>query len=277
VGDLRRRDTKSGRFYNKEDELSVLTRTHDFPSVTEILRAVSKPALVPWAVNMERAAVTEAARDLYLDAAVLPKPMSGDAFTASLGIRLGEVKRHTKEVERAQETGTQAHHLIEWASRKAIGQEVGPEPKVREEALWAYMAWEDWVKQHRVRPIRIEQQVWSRRYGYAGTMDLLAEVDGELSLVDYKTGKAVYEESYLQNVAYQVALAEMGHGTPTRGYIVRLPKLTSDPAFEVVSVPPVSELFPVFLAVCEVWKWWWAADQRSKAAWQSRRDAERVA
>jgi hypothetical protein len=267
-----KRDTASGRFYRLEEFVSILTGTSDFPSVTHILSAIAKPALVTWAANTERAAVSEAAAELYLDAAVLPKPMTRDAFLASLNLRLGEVKAHKRENEKALEVGSQAHTLIEWASRRAIGQVVGPEPKVRDEALWPYMAWEDWVKTHKVRPVAIEQVVWSNEYGYAGTMDLLAEVDGELALVDYKTGKAIYEESFLQNVAYQVALAEMGHGTPKRGYIVRLPKLTSDPAFEVVEVPPVSELFPVFLNVCQVWKWWWAADQRSKAAWQAKKN-----
>lgn len=266
-----RRDTKNGRFYRCGDRVSPLTGTEDFPSVTHILSCISKPALVTWAANTERDLVAQAATDLYLDAAVLPKPMTKDAFLASLTLRLGDAKAHARETAKACEVGSQAHHLIEWASRKAIGQVVGPEPKVRDEALWAYMAWEDWVKQHQVTPIAIEQVVWSATHGYAGTLDLLATVDGDLAVVDYKTGKAVYEEAHLQNVAYQVALAEMGHGRPVRGYIVRLPKVTSDPAFEVVDVPPADTLLPTFLAVCQVWQWWWAADQRSKAAWVARK------
>jgi hypothetical protein len=34
-----------------------------------------------------------------------------------------------------------------------------------------------------------------------GTMDLLAEVNGEVTLVDFKTGKAIYPEAFLQSVA----------------------------------------------------------------------------
>lgn len=272
-----RRDTSSGRFYEREDWVSALTNSHLFPSVTHILSCLAKPGLVTWAANLERELVMTASADLYGDAACLPTPMTREAYLATLQTRLGLVKAHRRENEKAKEIGTQTHKGIEWAMRKAIGQVPGPEPRLANEAMWAFMAFDDWARDHHVRPVAIEQTVWSQEYGYAGTMDLLAHVDGELALVDFKTGKAIYEEAYLQNAAYQVALAEMGHGAPVKGYIVRLPKNTDDPAFEVALVPPVAEVFPTFLNVCQVWKWWWAADQRSKAAWQAKRDAERVA
>jgi hypothetical protein len=37
--------------------------------------------------------------------------------------------------------------------------------------------------------------------------------------------------------------------------IVRLPKVEGDPAFEVQVVPPVADLFPVFLAAKALWTW----------------------
>ena len=112
-----------------------------------------------------------------------------------------------------------------------------------------------WAESVNLAPRLIEQTVWSRAHQYAGTMDLLAEVNGVSTLVDFKTGKAVYPEAHLQNAAYQTALAEMGHATPAAGLIVRLPKVRTDPDFELVPVPPIAELMPVFLAVRQLWQW----------------------
>lgn len=258
-----KRDTPGGRYY-------TIPGVGELPSVTHILSCIAKPALVTWAANTERELVMDAAADLYLDM-VQVKPMSRAGYVTTLKARLGETRAHKRLNEQATNIGTQTHHLIEWSIRKALGQVVGPEPKVQQEALWAYMAFEDWAREHHVRPLLIEETVWSATHGYAGTMDLLAEVDGSPALVDFKTGKAIYSEAYLQSAAYQVALAEMGHGDPRAGYIVRLPKNVDDPEFEVAPVPPVSELFPTFQACLQVWKFWRNAEDESRRAWAARK------
>jgi len=137
------------------------------------------------------------------------------------------------------------------------------------------MAFEDWAKSVHLKPLAIEQVVFSMRHEYAGTLDLLAEIDGTPTVIDFKTGKSIYAESHLQNVAYRVALAEMGQARAPHGLIVRLPKTDTDPAFETQSVPPVPELFPAFVAALKLWRWWYqqevsyrarqAADRRSTA------------
>jgi len=86
------------------------------------------------------------------------------------------------------------------------------------------------------------------------------------AVVDLKTGRAVYPESFLQTVAYQRALAEMGHGRVDGGLIVRVPKVTSDPGFEVAVVPPARQLFPTFLAARQLWQWQFEADQARRAS-----------
>lgn len=249
----KRVDGPSGRFYRIDDL--------ELPSVTHILGCIGKPALINWAANQERTLVSEAAADLYLDLCAIPKPMPRTAYLTTLQARVGKTKAHQRELAKAGEIGTQVHKLIEWNLRRALKQEAGPEPRVIEDAQWAFMSWQDWATSVSLKPIFIEQTVFSKAHGYAGTMDLLAEVSGVLTLVDFKTGKAIYAEAHLQNVAYQAALIEMGHVSPAAGCIVRLPKVQTDPAFEVAVVPPVSELLPTFLAVKEVWKWWFAQEE----------------
>jgi hypothetical protein len=252
-----RKDGASGRFYEIDGE--------SYPSVTHILGCIGKPALINWAANQERTLVMEASADLYEDVSKLPKPMSRPSYITTLQGRIGKTKAHQKELAKAGEVGTQVHHLIEWNLRKALGQTVGAEPRVVDDAQWAFMAFQDWAQSVSLKPRYIEQTVYSRTHGYAGTMDLLADVNGALTLIDFKTGKAIYAEAHLQNIAYQAALIEMGHSAPVGGLIVRLPKVQTDPAFEVAEVPPVDELLPTFLAVKAVWKWWFAQEEAYRA------------
>lgn len=260
-----RLDGPSGRFYRVDDE--------SYPSVTHILQVIGKPALINWAANQERTLVSEAAADLYEDLARLEKPMPRTAYLCTLQARLGKVKAHKRELEKASEIGSQVHKLVEWKLRVQLGQTVGLEPRVVDDAQWAFMAWEDWAKSVHLTPKLIEQTVYSRVHGYAGTMDLVADVDGVLKLIDFKTGKAIYAEAFLQNAAYQVALSEMGHSIPAGGLIVRLPKIQTDPAFEVKDVPPVADLFPTFLAVKELWKWWFAQEELYRAKVKTAKEA----
>lgn len=257
-----RQDGRTGRFYRVEGD------DEPYVSVTHALGCIAKPALINWAANQERTLVVEAAADLYLDLCKTP-PMGRPSFVATLQGRIGKQKAHQKELAKAGEIGTQVHALIEWNLRQSLGQKVGPEPRVVDAAQWALMAWQDWAQSVDLKPVFIEQMVFSRTHKYAGTMDLLAKVRGILSLVDFKTGKAIYAEVHLQNIAYQHALIEMGHLAPATGYIVRLPKVESDPAFEVAEVPPVADLWPTFVAVLNVWKWWHAGE----VAYQERRKA----
>lgn len=258
-----RQDSRSGRFYTVDGD------EEPYVSVTHALGCIAKPALINWAANQERSLVMDAAADLYLDLCQTP-PMGRPSYLATLQGRLGKTKAHQRELAKAGEVGTQVHALIEWNIRQSLGQKTGPEPKVVDVAQWAFMAWQDWAQKVNLKPIFIEQMVFSRTHKYAGTMDLLAEVNGVVALVDFKTGKAIYAEALLQNVAYQQALIEMGHTVPAKGYIVRLPKVETDPAFEVADVPPVDALWPTFLAVLSVWKWW----HQSEKAYQERRAAQ---
>ena len=256
-----RKDGPSGRFYEVDGVR--------LPSVTHILGCIGKPALINWAANQERAACTDAAADLYLDLCKTP-PMSRTSFLATLSGRIGKQKAHRKELEKAGEIGSQVHELIEWNLRQQLGQKVGPEPKVVDDAQWAFMAWEDWSQSVSLKPRHVEQIVFSKQYGYAGTMDLLADVNGVLTLIDFKTSKSIYPEAFLQTAAYMKAIEEMGHLVPQAGVVVRLPKNQTDPAFETRPVPDADELFRVFLSVIELWKWSYANEEAYRCRQQAK-------
>lgn len=255
-----RRDGPAGRFYEIDGEM--------FPSVTHVLSVIAKPALIHWAANQERTAVIEAAADLYEDIRATPA-MSRPVYITTLQGRIGKQKAHTRELAKAAEIGSQAHALIERWLREQLGQRVGPEPRVHDGALWAFLTFQQWAQTVELEPLAIEQMVWSRRLGVAGTLDLYARVNGQHTVIDFKTGKAVYRESHLQNAAYQIALREMGHlGVPvdeTYGIVFRLPKVVDDPETEIVAVPPVVELEPTLTAAVTLWRWWHEGEQAYQA------------
>lgn len=251
-----RKHTKRGRFYEVEGKL--------YPSVTTILSAINKPALVNWAAKVEREMVADLATKMYLEMHGQPK-MGEEAWKMYLLSRLGETKASQKELAKASEIGTQAHSLIEWTLNQRMGISVKEKPEVKDAAQWAFMAWEDWAKSVNLEPIASEQVIWSHSHEYAGTLDLLAKVNGRLSVIDWKTGKAVYSEAHLQNAAYRQAIQEMGHGEALDGYIVRLPKVMDDPKFEAVPANDQKKCFDVFLHTQRLWLW----IEERQAAWEA--------
>lgn len=49
---------------------------------------------------------------------------------------------------------------------------------------------------------QVEYIVYSEEWGVAGTVDLLADIDGKMVMIDWKTGNNVHETAYQQLAAY---------------------------------------------------------------------------
>ena len=68
------------------------------------------------------------------------------------------------------------------------------------------VAFSEWQKEYRVKIIdpkaHIETRVYDMDAGYAGTIDMVAEVQGVMGVVDLKTGNGMREEYLLQTAAY---------------------------------------------------------------------------
>jgi hypothetical protein len=238
---LERRVPDRARFYHIEGR--------QLPSVTTILEVIAKPALGPWYAKEERR---------YFEAAmleVLTQPGARDpeyVLTAVAEVVTG-AKAAERETQKARAIGTAVHAGIEWQLRTRLGEDAGPEPRLPDAATWAVESWKDWARSVRLEPLAIERVVYCDACGYAGTLDLYARVSGILTVLDWKSGKAIYPEAFLQNVAYRHAAAH--HGWPSaQGLIVRLPKVVEDPAWEVMTVPDTLGLED-FLAAVRLWRW----------------------
>lgn len=261
----KRHDSAFGRFYQPPDTDLQL------PSVTHILSCLGKPALIQWAAKVERESVKEAAADLYADLRDC-KPMDRMVYLSTLDNRLTKVKAHQRALAKAAEIGTQVHARVEWELRKMMGQITGPEPPLTPEGALAFTHFQNWAASVKLEPVFMEFTAWSLRHKYAGTLDLLARVNGELTVIDFKTSSAIYPEMFLQVAAYILAVHEMGQGSPDAGMIVRLPKNALD-TFEAVAVPNWADRFEEFLKVRAMFDVWY----RWESEYQARREAMKQA
>jgi len=125
--------------------------------------------------------------------------------------------------DEAASKGTDAHF---WISNYISGAlPVDIDDKNVRNCVGEFLKWE---KQNNVGWIASELMVCNLDIGIAGTLDAIAEVNGVVTLVDFKTNKAIYPQSmYSQTAAYQWCLEyqlEDLFQLPTERMILRLPK-----------------------------------------------------
>lgn len=204
------------------------------PSVTTILSAgLPKPALVDWAARMSAEYVVDH-WDQLLD--MTPSQRQ----KAVLGARWESSRA-------AMARGTLIHEMAE---HLAHDHEFVP-PEEIDGPVRAYARWlDDWD----VHPTHVEATIVNRTRRYAGTLDLLATIGGQLWLLDVKTGKGLFGDSALQLAAYRfaehilVAGAEEPMPMIDRVGIVHVGPDTA----ELVPVEADLEAFRTFLYVAQV-------------------------
>jgi hypothetical protein len=143
------------------------------PGVTTVLGLLAKPALIHWAWKLGCDGID-----------------------------------YKKERDRAADIGTIAHSMI-MAHLKEEKFDDSEYARVDiEKAENALISYFEWEKQNDIEPIYIERKLESREYKFGGTPDLVAKMNGGLILVDYKTGKGIYDEMSYQLAAYKELVEE---------------------------------------------------------------------
>lgn len=220
------------------------------PSVTTILQVISKPGLYVWQAKQGTAKA-----NIVMAKLLRMSPLLHDAMIAELGDDF--FKDGAKQAAEAADYGKQAHSIIESILKAAPeeGQsniwllEDKPEPVAK--AVESFSRWQDRTK---FQLIKAESQVFSKKFGYAGTADAIGIVDGVVTLLDWKTSKGIYPEYKLQTVAYKYAAEEMSGEKISRVMICRFGK---DGSFEDYEVPQGehASLFDTFIDAKRLWEW----------------------
>ena len=173
-------------FHEKLGRKKHVYTVDDVPvaNVTKVLGIINKPALVYWAANC--------CGD-YFKRNIQP----GISYTmdeVQIESFIKEMKASRfKESSNALEIGSIVHKFAEdYANGKT------PTTPVNKQAAAGAMAFVDWWNTNDIKVVSVEKKVYSREHEYCGTADLIAYVDGKLSMIDYKTSKAIYPEYFYQ-------------------------------------------------------------------------------
>lgn len=116
-------------------------------------------------------------------------------------------------------------------------------------------AFYSWCEDYRVTIVEHEHDLFSPKYGYCGTLDLLVNICGgsSLFLIDVKTGKDIYPEVALQLSAYRQALAEEGMELEGTGALLLNQDEEGNGSYKYQF--PVADCFRAFFACKVLWEW----------------------
>lgn len=163
-----------------------------WPGVTTITKVLDAPALTNWKMNQVAQSAIDSAERLIADRE------SGKVEAA--------VKYLTTLSTSAMDRGSRIHGSIEQILRReTLTIDPRDEAAVGGARLWL----NDQVATHGLRVLEVEAFLLHETFGYGGTCDLIAEIDGEVWLLDWKTGSSVatpdgtvYRDHRLQLAAY---------------------------------------------------------------------------
>ena len=197
-------------------------------SVTSIVSdVISKPALVNWGKNIGIKAGQKTLEDIkgvFIDEDIIEKfPLNARSHLNTLSLE-------------AADYGTEAHSLIE----KIIE---GYDPDIPQEFRSVIDSFNIWKSTTSLDLTMAETQVYSLTLGVAGTMDALALRGEEAVILDWKTGKGIYDDYSLQTGGYINCLEEMTGRKINEAWIIRLGKEFPDFEARQVNVEEAREGF----------------------------------
>jgi len=187
------------------------------PSVTTILGVLAKPALIEWAYQC--------------------------------GLK-GEDYRKVRDD--AASVGTLAHLMIMHhlrGTKPDLSEFSSQDIERAENCLIKY--W-DWEKGHKIEPLLIEDSLVSEINGYGGTIDFFGLVDDVPTLVDFKTGKKIYDEFLYQLAAYDRLLIEFSYNAK----VIKILRIGRDAeeGFEEMTAGNLDKQWDIFWACKKIYE-----------------------
>ena len=151
------------------------------PSGTTVLGLIEKAALVPWAAGCA------------VDYLVNNRKIHNISSETEELHQLARTAYEQVSTE-AADYGTYIHKLCEVSLTNDIQIE-SPDEMTNDfmKGLW------EWKNKHNVKVIAMEHEVLSKWYG--GRLDLVCELDGVVTLIDFKTGKGAYYDTWKYQLA----------------------------------------------------------------------------
>ena len=181
------------------------------PGVTTFIGVLNKPALVPWANNLGLEGIN--VKDYVNDKA--------DIGTLAHAMIFSHLKKEEPD--------------LSFYSQKQID--------LAGNSFKKYLKWE---KEHTLKPILLETPLVSEKYQYGGTIDNFGMLDDIVTLLDYKTSKAIYTEAHIQVSAYRNLLKEIREEELKECAILRIGRDESE-GFDFIRCSNMDKYFELFL------------------------------
>lgn len=188
------------------------------PGSTTVTGLLNKPALVKWANNLGLQGIDS-----------------------------------TKYVDKAARVGTLIHSLVEAHITKTEADLTDYTQLEIEMANVGFYKYLDWEKQHTVEPIFNEKKFVSEKFKYGGTLDFYCKVDGKKTLIDFKSGKGIFNEHFLQVSSYANLLTENGYKVE-QIMILNIGRNEDEPFdHKEIKKPTITKYFKMFKALLQVY------------------------
>lgn len=157
----------------------------------------------------------------------------------------------SKYTDEAAAVGTLAHALVQAHLQKEKLDMDMFSPIQVELAENALLSFFEWEKRHKIEPIICEIPMVSEKLRFGGTVDCYCMLDGVPTLLDFKTGKAIYDEYFVQTAAYKELLLEAGHPVE-RVQILRIGRDETE-GFEERAITDTSKYFKIFQNLLDIY------------------------
>ncbi len=149
-------------------------------------------------------------------------------------------------LKKAQRRGQAVHFACELDDKHILDEE-----SVHPNIMPYLQAWRKFKEDTKFSAAYIEERIFSRQHGYAGTLDRAGSLNGKRCLIDLKARDTITPEVALQTAAYSNALSEM------TGYLVEARyalQLKSDGSYRLTQYKDPRDI-SIFLAALNVHKW----------------------
>lgn len=219
-----------------------------YPSVTTVTGLEEKPALKKWFAKMAvihlQKKMLAAVNNPFIDARTALKGLVVDDVINEAIARPDTIK------DEAANKGKRVHKIIEKFFK---GEEIHPGGDIKLQIDNFF----EWARKTKVIPIASEKMVYSKKYKYAGTLDLVAQVTIDSVpahyVIDFKTSNGIWLSHKLQLAAYLIAYEEMTKERMNAGAILRIDKNSGDIEWHEFSLDELLDYFEEFKRLCEIW------------------------
>lgn len=116
---------------------------------------------------------------------------------------------------------------------------------------------QQWLDEYKIKfgPYCLEAPLYSHQWGVAGTADFVGYIDSELTVADWKSSAAIYDNYPIQVAVYMHFYKEITGEEPKKGLVVRIGEKEVEtmviPSFKVAE-----DLFQIFTSCLNMYRGW---------------------